>query len=66
MSHSLKDLFPPKVKITKSLDKIEIDVKGNETLLDGDHAVAFSLMNFEDSEDGTGYFIITKKPDEII
>jgi len=66
MSHSVKDLFPPKVKITKSKDKIEIDVQGNQTLLEGDHAVAFSLMNFEDSEDGNGYFIITKKPDEII
>jgi len=66
MSHSLKDLFPPKVKITKSKDKIEIDVQENKVLLEGDHDIAFSLMNFENSEDGNGYFIITKNPDEII
>ena len=66
MAHSLKDLFPPKVKITKSKDKIEIDVQGNDVLLKDDHAVAFSLMNFEDSEDGNGYYIFTKNHDDII
>lgn len=64
MTHSLKDIFPPKVKITKSKDKIEIDVQDNPQLLEDNHAVAFNLMNFEDS--ANGYSISTKNPDQII
>ncbi len=66
MTHSLKDIFPSKVKITKLNKKIEIDVLENIELLKGDHAIAFSLMNFEELPSGNGYFILTENFDQII
>jgi len=66
MSHSLKDIFPPKVKITKTQDGLEIDVQENKELLEGDHEITFNLMNFEINQSGNGYYIITKNYDEKI
>ena len=66
MSNSLKDIFPPKVKITKIENRIELDAKGNEVLLEGDYAVTLELMGFEELENGTGYFITTNEPDNIV
>ena len=66
MSNSLKDIFPPKVKVTKIENRIELDATGNESLLEGDYAVTLELMGFEELVDGTGYFITTNDPDNII
>jgi len=66
MTHSLKEIFPPKVKIIKSNERLDVDVLGNVELLDGDHAMTFSLLGFEYNQSGNGYFMITKNHDEEI
>lgn len=57
MTHSLRKIFPPKIKITKSHGQILIDVNGNNELLQGDHLINFNLMGFEENQ--TGYNKLT-------
>ena len=66
MSNSLKDIFPPKVKLTKLENTIKLDVTGNESLLEPEYSVPLELMGFEESVDGIGYFITTNDPDNMI
>lgn len=59
MTHTLKDIFPDKVKVTISDNQINIDVHGNTNLIEGDFGASLMWIGFKKNTDGTGFFIIT-------
>jgi len=66
MTKSLKEISPTKVKISKSDERLDVDVQGNVELLDDNHALTFFMWGFEDNHSGNGYFMITKNHDKKI